>query len=45
MLKFGSEEAFEVVLDDEDAEKIGIALGARMYQGSAATQKPPMAMG
>ncbi len=33
MLKFGSEEALEVVFNDEDAEKIGIALGANDVPG------------
>ena len=32
-MEFGSEEAFEIVFDDEDAEEIGIAAGAKDVPG------------
>ena len=35
MLEFGSEVAFEIVLDDEDAEEIRIAAGAEDVPGKS----------
>ncbi len=35
MLEFGGEVAFEIVLDDEDAEKIGVAAGAQDVPGES----------
>jgi len=33
VLEFGSEEALEVVFDDEDAEEVGVATGAEDVPG------------
>src|SRR5712691_10680327 len=35
MLEFGSEVAFEIVFDDEDAEEIGVAAGAQDVPGKS----------
>src|SRR5713101_3817530 len=35
VLEFGGEEALEIVLDDEDAEKIGVAAGAQNIPGKS----------
>jgi len=45
VLEFGSEVAFEIVLDDEDAEENRVAAAQRMYQGRAVRQKDAMAAG
>src|SRR5260370_26398719 len=39
MLEFGSEVALEIVFDDEDAEKIGIAAGASDVPGKSGQAK------
>ena len=39
MLEFGGQKAFEVVFDDEDAEKIGIAAGAENVPGKRSGTK------
>ena len=39
MLKFGSEEAFEIVLDDKDAEEIWISASAKDVPGKGGEAK------
>jgi len=39
VLEFGSEEALEVVLDDEDAEEVGVAAGAEGIPGKGSEAK------
>ena len=39
MLEFGSEEAFEVVFDDENAKEIGIAAGTEDVPGKGSDAK------
>jgi len=39
VLEFGGEEALEIVFDDEDAEKIGVAAGAEDVPGKSGEAK------
>src|SRR5712692_7333762 len=41
VLEFGSEVAFEIVLDDEDAEEVGIASGAEDIPGKSGEAEGP----